>query len=461
MKSNNSKPKHSNPALEGPVLRTFFYYVLPSMVGLVALTTANLVDGIFVGNHVGPEALAAISLLLPWFSLLIAISLMLAIGGAVTVGKHLGEGDSSGASGLFSKIMIVAVSINTLFAALSYSAEPLLFWLLNAPVDVQPLMQEYLGVIRWVFIGQLSTMVLYYFVRMDGHPVLGTWALVTGAVTNILLDALFIGHWQMGLVGAAYATAIAQCLQFIILASWFFSPRRSLRFSFYQQRWIQLWQAAWNGVSEFINEISVGLLFLLVNWLLVAQLGTKGVAAFSVVNYLIFLSVMLNYGVADALHLLVSQNFGARNLQRLNQFLTLSLLAAVVLGVILVAAIIFAQNTLVQWFLDNKATSVASLSGEIMWLLWPLFLVNGCNILISCYLTAVHQPGVSAIVASCRSILLPGSMLLLFYGLFYHSTILATMPSDWLFLLGLPVAEWLTFLLAGIYAWRYRPARLL
>ncbi len=453
--------RHSNPALEGPVLSTFFYYVLPSMVGLVALTTANLVDGIFVGNYVGAEALAAISLLLPYFSLLIAISLMLAIGGAVTVGKYLGQKDGATASALFSKVLLVTVLLNSLFALISFVAEPGLLWLLNAPSEVQPLMQEYLAVIRWIFIGQLSTMVLYYFVRMDGHPVLATCALVTGALSNIGLDALFIVHWQMGLAGAAYATAIAQLLQFAVLSVWFFSRRRTLRFSFLQKNWGKLWRTAYNGVSEFINEISVGLLFLLLNWLLVLQLGIEGVAAFSVVNYLIFLSVMLSYGVADALHLLVSQNYGAGNRQRISQFLKLSLLSACAMGVLLVCALVFAQNTVLAWFLEAEAQAVAELSGNIMLLLWPLFLVNGCNILLSCYLTAVHQPGVSATLASCRSILLPAAMLMLFYWLFYHVSWGDPVPSDWLFLIGLPVAEWLTFLLALAYAWRFRPARLL
>ncbi|MEH8016442.1 MATE family efflux transporter [Rheinheimera muenzenbergensis] len=450
----------SNPALAGPVVKTFFYYLLPSVVGLLALTTANLVDGIFVANQLGANALAAISLLLPYFSLLIAISLMLAIGGAVTVGKYLGQQDSAMASALFSKVMMLAVLLNSVFAIASFLAEPWLLWLLRAPPEVQPLMQHYLAVMRWVFIGQLSTMVLYYFVRMDGHPLLATWALVTGALSNILFDALFIVHWQLGMAGAAYATAIAQLLQFAVLASWFFSRRRSLRFSWYQQNWQLLWRTAYNGCSEFINEVSVGLLFLLLNWLLVLQLGSAGVAAFSLVNYLIFFSVMLSYGVADALHLLVSQNFGAGKRRRVSQFLSLSLLTTGALGCGLVLVLIFAHATIAAWFLSAEAATVAQLSGHIMLLLWPLFLVNGANIVLSCYLTAVHQPAASATLASCRSIVLPAAMLLLCYGLFYQAAVFNPAPAQWLFLIGLPAAEWLTFLLALAYVWRFRPASL-
>ena len=104
--------REQNRVLAGPTIPTFFYYVIPSMIGLLSLTTASLVDGIFVGNIVGSDALAAVSLLLPYLTFLIAISLMLAIGGAVTAGKYLGEGNTAAASGIMSKTLITAVSVN-------------------------------------------------------------------------------------------------------------------------------------------------------------------------------------------------------------------------------------------------------------------------------------------------------------------------------------------------------------
>ena len=109
----------NNLAISGRVTTTFFYYVLPSIIGLVAITSANLVDGIFVGNAVGSNALAAITLMIPYFTLLISVALMLAIGGSVSAGKSIGEGNTKSASSIFSQSLIATVLINIVFALIS------------------------------------------------------------------------------------------------------------------------------------------------------------------------------------------------------------------------------------------------------------------------------------------------------------------------------------------------------
>ncbi|CAA0103125.1 Multidrug export protein MepA [BD1-7 clade bacterium] len=442
----------NNRALDGAVIPTFFYYVVPSIIGLVALTTATLVDGIFVGNGIGSDALAAISIMMPWFTLLTAVSLMLAIGGSVRAGKYVGEDNLPAASAVFSKTLITAALVNLLLAALSLLAEPLLFAALNTPAELQPAINAYFDVIRWVLVIQLTTMVLYYFVRADGHPMLATIALIVGATTNIVLDYWFIMIEGLGLQGAAIATAIAQCLQLAVLCTYFLSRTRTLSFSLQQQQWREMLYCAFNGVSEFINEISVGLLFLLLNWLLIDSLGIDGLAAFSVINYLIFLSIMLCYGVADALHLLVSQNFGARNFHRIKQFSYVASACVMALGVLIITGLFIAKTAVIDLFLDVKAQHVAELAASIALVVSPLFLVNGTNILISCYLTAIHQPRASAMIALLRSLLLPAGLLVLFYFAVKHSTTLKSFH----FLAALPTAEWMTFLIAVTIYCRYQ-----
>lgn len=442
-----------NPVLSGPVLSTFFHYLVPSTIGLVAITTVNLVDGIFVGNHVGGQALASITLLLPYFTLMVAISLMLAIGGSVRAGKYVGAGELTAASAIFSKSLIAAFAVNLVFAIASLGFETSLYQLLGAPPELHPLLHDYFSVIRWALVVQLLTMVLYYFVRADGHPILATTALVAGSLTNIALDAWFIGYLEMGLAGAAYATAIAQLLQFVVLAWYFVSPHKTLHFSLWQRNWSELFHSAYNGVSEFINEISIGLVFLLLNSLLIARVGVTGVAAFSVVNYFIFLSVMLSYGVSDALHLLVSQNYGARQVLRIKQFLLTALSCTLGIGCLLIVALLCWEQSIIGWFLDggSDATAIAPLASQLLWLIWPLFFVNGLNITISCYLTAVHCPTPSALIASCRSLVFPATLLSLLY-------LLLPREQDWTFLAALPLAEWCAFLLAASLCYRYRPA---
>lgn len=444
-----------SPILAGPVLRTFLYYALSSMVGLVALTTSSLVDGVFVGNFVGSEALAAITLLIPCFTVLFAIALMFAIGGSVAAGAHIGGGDDDAASDVFSQTLLATMIIASAFALSSYAFDDVLYRLLGAPPELVPALDEYFDVIRWALVIQLTTMVLYYFVRADGHPGLATLALVVGALGNIGLDALFVVVFDMGLSGAAYALAIAQIGQAAVLGRYFASPERTLRFRVAQRDWSRLRDAAFNGVSEFINEVSAGVIFLLLNHLLIARLGVDGVASFTVVNYYIFMSLMLSYGFADALHPLVSQNYGAGNRDRIRRILLTAIACSTSLGAVLGTVLFTFRAALTGWFLSPEEAAAVAGAAELVLVIWPLLLINGTNIIFSCYLTAIQQPKPSALVASLRGLVLPALLLLLLYGVY------ADHPgSRWSFLAALPLAEWTTFVVAVLLVYRYRPAAL-
>jgi putative MATE family efflux protein len=449
----------NNAAQHGPITSTFFYYMFASMLGLVAITTTSVVDGIFVGNYVGGDALASVTLLLPCFTTLYAVALALAIGGSVGAGVHIGEGDDAGASSVFSQTLIATLLFATTFALVSHGFEGHLYSLLGVPSELLPLVQEYFGVFRWVLIVQLTTMVLYYFVRADGHPMLATAALVTGSLTNIALCALFVGQWQLGLVGAAYATAVSQVIQAGVLSSYFFSKTRSLNFVWRQRQWSRLLNAAYSGVAEFINEISAGVIFWLLNYLLLQRTGVNGVAAFSVVNYYTFLSLMLSYGVADALHLLVSQNYGSGNVNRVRGFLRTALACSLTLGVLLASILVVWRTSVTGWFLGEKDSTLAASAAELATLVWPLYLANASNVIISCYLTAVQRPGPAAVIALLRGLVLPSLLLVTLHALPNHWSLASSLAGS-SFLVALPLAEWLTFGLALVLCYRNRPAHL-
>ncbi len=448
-----------NPALTGAVLPTFFYYAISSMVGLVALTTTSLVDGIFVGNYVGAEALASVTLLVPLLTVLYAFALMFAIGGSVGAGTHIGADDPRTASAVFSQTLIATVGTTALFALASIVFEPWLFRVLNVPAELLPMVGEYFGILRWTLVIQLTTMVLYYFVRADGHPILATVALLVGSLGNIVLDLFFVCEWGWGLKGAAWSTAFAQVAQAGVLCTYFLSRKRTLHFVWRQSQWSHLFRACYNGVSEFVNEISAGIIIWLLNFLLIGRLGVDGVAAFSIVSYYIYLSLMLTSGVADALHLLVSQNFGAGNQQRIRQFLSIAIVGSGGIGLVLALSLLLFRDQLTGWFLSGEDAAVVEEAGRLALAVWPLFLVNGVNIILSCYLTAIHLPTQSAIVAALRSLILPGCLLLGLVYLFDQASLHGHF-SEWSFLWALPIAEWITFAVAIAFCRSHRPGQL-
>jgi Na+-driven multidrug efflux pump len=236
-------------------------------------------------------------------------------------------------------------------------------------------------------------------------------------------------------------------LQLTVLLSHFVSHQGRLRFSSVQSNWGELGRSAFNGASEFVNEVSVGIVMLVLNWLMIRRVGVDGVAAFTVVNYAVFTSLMLFYGVADALHLLVSQNLGARNVARIRAFVQTAFGCVLLLSALFALALRrFGEHWLLL-FVDGSSQTVLDKAQEFLRIVWPLFLVNGLNVVFTVYLAATHRPLPAGLLALARSLLLPaGFLLILAFGL-------PELP----FLLALPLAEWATFVAGVCLFARYRP----
>lgn len=347
---------HEREALAGPIWRTFVRYLIPSLVGILSMTSATLVDGIFVGNFVGARALAVTNLINPLLNLVFGLCLTLAIGGSVRAGKYLGENDVAAASGIFSKSLIAIASYATLAVALAMAFHRTLYRALGATEELFPLMDEYYLVVVPFLIPQLVMVVLYFFVRLDGYPKLAAAALVIGSALNVALDYLLIVSFEWGLRGAALATGFSQSLPLLVLLAYFVSPRRHLRFSAAQGNWKELLQAAYNGISDFINEVSAGVIAFIFNWMLMLRAGVEGVAAISVVNYLMMIGLMLFFSIGDTNQVMVSQNFGARSAERIRRFHRVAAGLASVVGLLCIVGLVFFSRPLVGMFLADEGS---------------------------------------------------------------------------------------------------------
>ena len=316
-----SATEKTSQALQGAVVPTFFKYLGLDVLGLIAMTSAMLVDGLFIGNYVGVTALAAVNLIIPISTLLFGVGMMLSIGGSVRAGKYLGEDDKPAASAIFSKTLVFMALYGAVAIALALTFEEALFTGLGASPEIFPAMSEYYRIIMPFLLAQLIVLALYYFIRLDGYPNLVATALTIGALVNILLDYLFIGRFGWGLTGAAFATGISQALPLPVMMIYFSKPGRRLRFALRQRNWKEVFQAAYNGISEFINEVAGGIVVLILNWMLLQRIGVYGVAAMTVVNYSMLLGYMMFFAISDTIAVMISQNFGARDAARMTAFL--------------------------------------------------------------------------------------------------------------------------------------------
>ena len=253
--------------------------------------------------------------------------------------------------------------------------------------------------------------------------------MVLSALTNIVLDWLFIVEFGWGIEGAAYATGISEAAIIVFLLPYFFSKDRRLKFVLKPGSIRIVFKSMSNGISEFANEISAG------------------VAAYTVVNYLLFSGLMICYGVSESLQPLISQNLGAKNGERIKAYLKVGLVSVFLTGVTIIALLLFIPEFLIGLFLNEQAVDVSDIATQFVRLFWPAFLFSGINIALSSYFTAMHKPIHSAVIALSRSLVLPGLLLLVLPNY---------MGSDGIYI-SIPIAEALTFVLASILYWRNQP----
>lgn len=438
----------------GKVLPVFFHYAIPSVIGMVAITSAGVIDGIFIGNFVGSNALAAVNISLPALYFFVAVVLMLAVGGSVMCGKFIGEGKQAAASAIFSKTVytMIIIGLSLSLGGLLFLDEVML--VLGANEELIGLVRAYMEVILYSMPLFVTALTLDYFVRIDGRPILAASGLVAVALINILLDWLFIVEWNLGIRGAAWATAISYFCIFLILLSHWFSAKCSLQFVAVPLRWRDGWDsvftAAFNGFSEFANEMSVGLITLLFNWVMITRLGVEGVAAFTIIGYLMMIGLEVSYGISDSLQPLVSKNLGARQAGRIVSFTTAAVLCSLGIGLLAVALLVFAPELLISAFLGPGEGTTEAIALAFIAVFWPAFLFNGMNITLATFFTALHKPLHSATIAVSRSLVLPAGGLLL----------LPPLLGDLGVYIAIPLAEGATFVLALVLVALNRPSEI-
>lgn len=429
----------------------FFQYSIPSVLGMLAISSASIVDGFFIGNYVGDFGLAAINISFPIFSLLFGFALMLAIGSSVVSGKLIGQGDIKSASMIFSKTMVCITLFSFITCTLLFLNIETILHLFGADENLTKIAIDYLSVIL-IFIPFLMIgVVLDYFVRVDNRPNLAFIALLFSAVINVILDWFLIVYLQKGIFGAALATGISQQALIFILLPHFFSKKATLKFVKPIGSYIQIIKASYNGASEFINEISVGITTLIFNYVMIKNFDIEGIAAFTVINYLLMIGIMISFGISDSLQPIISKNFGAKENKRIEEFLKLAFITTGLVGVVMILLIIFTPNTLANIFLEDTNYKTKKIVLSFATFIWIAFLFDGFNLVISAYFTAIHKPLHSMIIAVSRSFIFP---------IFFIVTLPFFFDLNGIFM-AIPMAEFMTFIIGIILFKKFSPEKII
>lgn len=424
--------------LTAPIIALFIRYSFLSVLGMLAISSAGVVDGYFVGNFVGSRGLAAINIVMPLFSLLFGIALCLGIGGSVMSGKLLALGQKEHASAMFTKVILSLGIIALLICGLMYAFMAPILSKMGANEALMPSALSYFQTMIMFIPFLMVGIALDHFARVDNRPGLAFGGLSVSAGVNILLDWLFVAKLGWGLYGAALATGLSFVALMGVVLPHFLFKRGSLHFVWPKTRTQSSFKAAINGASEFINETSVGITTLIFNLAMLRYFDVDGVAAFSVITYWLWIGQMGMFGICDALGPLVSKNYGAKQFGRIWAFVGMGVVSVLGIGAVMIGLLLSVPEAMAGIFLRKDSQDALEIALEFSAFIWPVFLFNGATLVISATFTALQKPRQSTLIALLRSLLLPAIFILY----------LPSFVGDWGVFLALPLAEILTFIIA-------------
>lgn len=339
----------------GSLFRALFF---PTLVGMAFMASQTLVDGIFVGQGVGANGIAAVNIVAPLWMMVTGLGLMFGIGASVIGGVHLAEKNVKAARIILTQSFGVGFVITVLLALLCLCFPTTIVYALGCSEALEEAALDYL---LWLMPGmaflfwQCEGMML---VRLDGSPRYAMLIQVVGAITNIVLDWVFIFPLGMGVKGAAIATSIA-CgvggIMSLVYFVWFSSTLKFYRLKASITSLLltlrNLWHMARIGFATFLTEIAMSITIVIGNFHFMAMLHEEGVAAYAVVCYLFPVIFSINNAVAQAAQPIISYNYGAKLDKRVSETLHLSLLTAVACGIVVMLTLIACDETIVGLFL--------------------------------------------------------------------------------------------------------------
>lgn len=352
----------------GKVSTLFNKLFFPTLIGMVSVSAVTTIDGIFVGHGVGSDGIAAVNICIPLLMILTGVGLMVGVGSSVIASIHLSQGKVSRARASVTQAMVFVTVVTALMAVAIWIFPHQVAYLLGSSEHLLPMVIDYLMWFAPSLIFELWIAVGLFALRLDGAPQLAMWSSIVAAAVNTLFDWLFIFPFGWGVRGAALATSLS-CLAGAAVVLWY------LLFKAKNVRLHRLWLNG-NGFRFFFRQISVqckigssallgettmAVLMFVGNHVFMHYLGDDGVGAFGVSCYYLPFVFMIGNAIAQSAQPIISYNFGIGNRERVRTAFHISLMAAIICGIISTAAFTLFPKLLVGLFLplDNAAAQIA------------------------------------------------------------------------------------------------------
>lgn len=379
-------------------------FTFSSMIMMIFTSIYGVVDGFFVSNYVGKTQFTAVNFIMPFLMILGAIGFMFGTGGSALISKTMGEGKQEKAKRIFSLLVYISLILGVILAVLGI----ILIRPIASALGAEGELLNHCVLYGRVILIALPAFILQYefqsFFITAEKPQLGLAVTVMAGLTNMFLDWLLVAVLQLGLVGAASATALSQVVGGILPLFYFARKNTSLlRLTRTEFSWGILLKTCANGSSELMSNISTSIVSMLYNTQLMKYAEEDGVAAYGVLMYvnLVFLAVFIGYSIGTAP--VIGYHFGAGNHQELKNILKKS---TVIISISAVSMLLLSEllaYPLAKIFVGyDEALMQLTLQGFKIFSF--AFLFSGFAIFGSSFFTALNDGLTSALISFLRTL---------------------------------------------------------
>lgn len=386
--------------------KKFIKYLLPSVAAMWVFSLYTMIDGIFVSRFVGPTALAAVNISMPFVNLIFATSMLFSTGASTIISIYLGKDEPKKANQVFTFNLIAMAVVSILITVIALFNLDKISLFLGATENTLPLVKDYLKIIISFNIFFIISYCLEVLTKADGFPHLAIIGMVISAITNIILDFLFVAVFSFGIKGAAIATIISQGVSFIFFFSHFISKKSKLKLIRFKVDFSMLKRIIYIGFPDAITELTSGIVILLFNQAILKHIGENGIVTYSIICYVNTLVIMTMIAITQGMQPLSSYYYGREDSITVKKLLKMSIKTIAISSTLIFIICIVLAKPIVAVFISNSDPLLFDYSVNAFRVFSTAFLLLGFNVLISGYFASIEEPFNATVISLARGLII-------------------------------------------------------
>ena len=383
-------------------------YSVPAIIGMIVNALYNVVDRIFIGNipGVGSLAITGVGVTMPITTIILGFAMLVGVGATTTISIKLGQGRKEEAAKVIGNAISLAVILSLILTIGGLVFGDVILTKFGASDETLYYAKAYIYIILLGTVFNMVAFALNNTIRGDGNPKLAATIMVIGCVTNIILDAVFIFIFNMGIQGAAIATVISQLVTAVIGLEYYISGKSNLKFdksSLKLDKQITL-KILSIGAAPFAMQIAASLVQVIANNVL-KEYGTDlAIGAMATISSVSLMCLMPIFGINQGAQPIIGFNYGAKQEERAQKAFKLSAIVATIILVIAFIAVQVFPEAIIGVF--NKDPQFMNISVKGMRIYLLMLPIVGISITGSNYIQSIGEAKTAMFLSLLRQVIL-------------------------------------------------------